>query len=65
MAPSTPRTKKKEATAPGSLSESLRALETIVQWFGAQDAVDLEEALQKTRQGAALITSIRGRITDI
>lgn len=36
-----------------------------MQWFSAQETVDLEEALQKTRQGAELITNIRGRITDI
>ncbi|MEK7600358.1 MAG: hypothetical protein AAB463_00135 [Patescibacteria group bacterium] len=65
MASPTSRTKKKSTSESDSLATSLSALEGIMQWFSAQETVDLEEALQKTRQGAELITNIRGRITDI
>ncbi|WKZ27386.1 MAG: exodeoxyribonuclease VII small subunit [Candidatus Paceibacterota bacterium] len=60
-----PSSKKKQSADKDSLATSLATLEEIVQWFSAQDTVDLEEALKKTRQGAELISSIRGRITDI
>lgn len=48
-----------------NLTQSLKELENIVNWFEDQEEVDIEEALQKVKQGAALIKSSKKRLSEI
>lgn len=49
----------------GTISQSLDKLEAIVQWFDEQESVQVEEGLQKVRDGAALIQELRGRLKTV
>jgi exodeoxyribonuclease VII small subunit len=48
-----------------SLSESIKKLEGIVEWFENQDEVDVEKGLEKFKEGAALVKSSRERLKEI
>jgi exonuclease VII small subunit len=48
-----------------SLSKSLQKLEAISNWFDGQEEVDVEEGLQKVKEGASLIKSSRKRLKEI
>ncbi len=47
------------------ITESLETLESIVRWFDAQEAVDVEEGIEKVKQGAALIKDLKGRLKRV
>lgn len=48
-----------------SLKENLKALKEIVDWFDNQDEVDVEEGLEKVKQGAVLVKSTKARLVEI
>jgi exonuclease VII small subunit len=48
-----------------SLSDSIKKLEAIVEWFETQEEVDVEKGLEKFKEGAALVKSSRERLKEI
>ncbi|MDD3607184.1 MAG: exodeoxyribonuclease VII small subunit [Candidatus Moranbacteria bacterium] len=48
-----------------NLSESLKKLEEITQWFNGQDEVDVEKGLEKVKEGAKLIKASRERLKEV
>jgi exodeoxyribonuclease VII small subunit len=48
-----------------SLSESIKKLEAIVEWFETQEEVDVEKGLEKFKEGAVLVKSSRERLKEI
>ncbi|MBP9751361.1 MAG: exodeoxyribonuclease VII small subunit [Candidatus Moranbacteria bacterium] len=48
-----------------SLSESIKKLEGIVEWFETQEEVDVEKGLEKFKEGALLVKSSRERLKEI
>ncbi len=48
-----------------NLTESLKRLEKIVEWFENQDEVDVEKGLEKVREGAALVKASKERLKKV
>jgi len=48
-----------------NLSESLKKLEQISDWFDEQKEIDLEKGLLKVKEGAKLIKESRAQLKDI
>lgn len=48
-----------------SINEQLGKLETIVKWFEAQKEVDVEKGLEKMKEGAVLIKSLKSRLGEV
>jgi exonuclease VII small subunit len=48
-----------------NLTESLGKLEEINEWFDNQDEVDIEEGLQKVREGISLVKASKKRLQEI
>lgn len=48
-----------------NLSESLKKLEQISNWFDEQEEIDLEKGLEKVREGAKLIKESRSKLKNI
>ncbi len=48
-----------------SLSESLRQLEAISDWFEGQEEIDVEQALEKVKEGVALIKASKERLKAV
>lgn len=48
-----------------SLSESLKKLEAITEWFERQETVDVEAALEKVKEGVALIRESKMRLREV
>jgi exonuclease VII small subunit len=48
-----------------SLSESLEKLEAITEWFERQESVDVEAALEKVKEGVALIRESKVRLKEV
>lgn len=48
-----------------SLSDSLRQLEAISTWFENQEEIDVEQALEKVKEGVALIKSSKERLKEV
>lgn len=48
-----------------SLGESLKKLESIVNWFDNQEEVDVEVGLEKVKEGVALIKSSKARLKEV
>ncbi len=48
-----------------SLSESLKKLEAITEWFERQETVDVEAALEKVKEGVALIRESKTRLREV
>lgn len=48
-----------------NIGESLRKLEAIVEWFDAQEEVDVEKGLEKVREGAVLVKESRARLREL
>lgn len=48
-----------------SLSESIKRLESIVEWFETQEEVDVEKGLEKFKEGASLVKASRARLKEI
>lgn len=54
-------TKEKEM----SLGESLKQLEAITEWFDQQEAIDVERALEKVKEGARLLRLSREKLKQV
>ncbi len=54
-------TKEKEM----SLGESLKQLEVITEWFDQQEAIDVERALEKVKEGARLLRLSREKLKQV
>lgn len=48
-----------------NLTESLKKLEKIVQWFESQEEVDVEKGLEKVKEGVGLIKASKERLKRI
>ncbi len=48
-----------------SLGESLKQLETITAWFEDQEEIDVEKALEKVKEGVALIKASKERLREV
>lgn len=48
-----------------SLSKSLKQLEAITHWFETQEEIDVEQALEKVREGAVLLKQSRARLKEV
>jgi len=48
-----------------SLKQHLKDINSILQWFEAQEELDVEEALEKIKKASDLIKESRERLTDV
>lgn len=48
-----------------NLSDDLKQLEKIVDWFENQEEVDVEQGLEKVKIGARLVKSSKKRLKEI
>ena len=48
-----------------SLGESLKKLEGIVSWFDNQEEVDVEQGLEKVKEGVELIKISKTRLKEV
>lgn len=48
-----------------NLSDALKKIQGIINWFEDQKEVDVEKGLEKVKEGAALITASRKRLQEI
>ncbi len=48
-----------------SLGEALAKLEAIVGWFDAQEEVDVEQGLEKVKEGVTLIAESKARLKEV
>jgi len=48
-----------------NLSESLKKLEEIVDWFETQEEIDIEKGLEKVKEGVKLIKSSKERLKNV
>ncbi|MEK9151386.1 MAG: exodeoxyribonuclease VII small subunit [Patescibacteria group bacterium] len=48
-----------------SLGESLKKLESIVSWFDNQEEVDVEQGLEKVKEGVGLIKASKARLKEV
>ena len=48
-----------------NLSESLKKLEEITEWFNSQEEVDVEKGLEKVREGVKLVKASRERLQEV
>lgn len=48
-----------------SLSESLKKLESITRWFEDQESIDVEQALEKVKEGVVLIKESKARLKEV
>jgi len=47
------------------VKESLDKLELIVEWFDKQEDIDLEEGLEKVKQGAEIVKDLKSKLKGI
>jgi exodeoxyribonuclease VII small subunit len=48
-----------------NLTQSLKKLEEIVEWFEGREEVDVEKGLEKVKEGAALIKASKERLKKV
>jgi len=48
-----------------SLGEALKKLEAIVGWFDNQEEVDVEQGLEKVKEGVVLIKESKARLKEV
>ncbi len=48
-----------------SLGEALKKLEGITEWFESQEEIDVEKALEKVKEGVALVKSSKERLREV
>lgn len=48
-----------------SLSESLKRLEAITEWFENQEEIDVEKALEKVKEGVGLLKVSKARLKEV
>ncbi|MFA5249082.1 MAG: exodeoxyribonuclease VII small subunit [Candidatus Paceibacterota bacterium] len=56
---------KKETKVNGNLSNNLKQLADITEWFDKQKEVDVEEGLKKVKEAVALIKSSKERLKEV
>lgn len=56
-------TKKDNSTI--NLSEALKELRTIAEWFEKQEDIDVEEGLNKIKNGATLVKACKIRLKEL
>lgn len=47
-----------------NLSQSLKELDKIINWFDEQEEVDVENGLQKVKQGFQLIAEVKQKLKE-
>lgn len=47
------------------MSQSLKKLEEITEWFNDQQEVDVERGLEKVKEGVQLVKSSRERLKEV
>lgn len=47
------------------MSESLKKLEAITEWFNNQEEVDVEKGLEKVKEGVQLVKASRERLKEV
>lgn len=47
------------------MSESLKKLEEITQWFNTQSDIDVEKGLEKVKEGVKLVKASRARLQEV
>jgi exodeoxyribonuclease VII small subunit len=52
-------------TKKNNLTQDLKSLEAITEWFENQEEVDVEEGLKKVKEGAKLIKQSRNRLKEV
>ncbi|OGZ18069.1 MAG: hypothetical protein A2494_03290 [Candidatus Lloydbacteria bacterium RIFOXYC12_FULL_46_25] len=48
-----------------NLTETMKKLRTITEWFESQEEVDVEKGLEKVKEGADLIKASRERLKEL
>ena len=48
-----------------SLTDNLKKLRSIVEWFERQEDVDIETGIAKVREGAGIIKESRSRLREL
>lgn len=48
-----------------NLSESLKKLEEITEWFSNQEEVDVEKGLEKVKEGVKMVKASRTRLQEV
>ena len=48
-----------------NISESLKKLESIADWFEKEEEVDVELGLEKVKEGVELIKSLKDRLREV
>jgi len=48
-----------------SLSDTMKKLRAITDWFETQEEIDVEKGLEKVKEGAELITASRKRLREL
>ncbi len=48
-----------------NITESLKKLSDIVAWFESEEGIDVEQGLEKVKEGAALISAAKKRLAKI
>jgi exonuclease VII small subunit len=56
---------KEKSTGKQKIGESLGKLELIVAWFDSQKEVDVEQGLQKVKEGSVLIKNLKQRLKTV
>ncbi|HXV26535.1 MAG TPA: exodeoxyribonuclease VII small subunit [Candidatus Paceibacterota bacterium] len=54
-----------KTTEKNDIAKSLRELERIVAWFDEQEQVDVQQGLEKVREGAVLVKELRTRLKEV
>lgn len=47
------------------ITESLKKLENIADWFEKESEVDVEEGLKKVKEGAVLIKELKAKLAQV
>ena len=53
------------ADKPINLKDSLKRLNAIVEWFEAQEEIDVEAGLEKVKEGATLVKDCKARLSNV
>ena len=48
-----------------NLTETIKKLRSITEWFETQDEIDVEKGLERIKEGAELIKASRSRLKEL
>lgn len=57
--------KKETKKEKGKITEDLEKLKAIVDWFESRDEVDVEEGLEKVKEGSEIVKRLRARMREV